>query len=100
MKRLEVSGAVRPLYGSLGFKGLTKGRRPEVCSVAYSAISDRQRTHHWKWTHFVRIPFKYFASEAVLGAFDKKRLLKATVIFLLSVCHPLGTSGLPLDGCS
>jgi len=23
MQRLEVSGAVRPLYGSLGFKGLT-----------------------------------------------------------------------------
>ena len=24
MERLEVSGAVRPLYGSLGFKGLRK----------------------------------------------------------------------------
>jgi hypothetical protein len=24
MQRLEVSGAVRPLYGSLGFKGLRK----------------------------------------------------------------------------
>jgi hypothetical protein len=24
MQRLEVSGAVRPLYGSLGFKGLMK----------------------------------------------------------------------------
>ena len=24
MQRLEVSGAVRPLYGSLGYKGLTE----------------------------------------------------------------------------
>jgi hypothetical protein len=27
MQRLEVSGAVRPLYGSLGVKGLTIWRR-------------------------------------------------------------------------
>ena len=27
MQRLEVSGAVRPLYGSLGFKGLTALRK-------------------------------------------------------------------------
>jgi len=27
MQRLEVSGAVRPLYGSLGVKGLTFWRR-------------------------------------------------------------------------
>ena len=26
MQRLEVSGAVRPLYGSLGVEGLTKSR--------------------------------------------------------------------------
>ena len=30
MKRLEVSGAVRPLYGSLGVRGLTGIRSPET----------------------------------------------------------------------
>jgi len=31
MQRLEVRGAVRPLYGSLGFKGLVKRKDPAVC---------------------------------------------------------------------
>jgi hypothetical protein len=31
MQRLEVSGAVQPLYGSLGFKGLTAGLHPQEC---------------------------------------------------------------------
>jgi hypothetical protein len=29
MQRLEVNGAVRPLYGSLGVKGLTEGEEAE-----------------------------------------------------------------------
>jgi hypothetical protein len=46
MQRLEVSGAVRPLYGSLGVKGLnhskqqanhcTRPRQPEECVELYS----------------------------------------------------------------
>ena len=37
MQRLEVSGAVRPLYGSLGVKGLMKlefsaPRNPQICN--------------------------------------------------------------------
>jgi len=37
MQRLEVSGAVRPLYGSLGVKGLTAGvyKGHRVFSVRY-----------------------------------------------------------------
>ena len=31
MKRLEVSGAVRPLYGSLGFKGLNYKENGLAC---------------------------------------------------------------------
>ena len=31
MQRLEVSGAVRPIYGSLGVKRLNRCRKFEVC---------------------------------------------------------------------
>jgi hypothetical protein len=33
MQRLEVSGAVRPLYGSLGVKGLTSRWGTSVCET-------------------------------------------------------------------
>jgi len=41
MQRLEVSGAVRPLYGSLGVKGLTHFMmQPTYGRWAHSVLSD------------------------------------------------------------
>jgi len=41
MQRLEVSGAVRPLYGSLDVKGLTVMKSPagEICHQHSSVVS-------------------------------------------------------------
>jgi hypothetical protein len=36
MQRLQVSGAVRPLYGSLGFKGLTTANKASIQTIVYS----------------------------------------------------------------
>ena len=43
MQRLEVSGAVRPIYGSLGVKRLTGGvflmeRQPNYCAVGTECL--------------------------------------------------------------
>ena len=51
MQRLEVSGAVRPLYGSLGFKGLILEPTTYYClsievgtvsEIAYESVNIRQ----------------------------------------------------------
>ena len=39
MQRLDVSGAVRPLYGSLGVKGLMSTSVEYMCSPCYEAAS-------------------------------------------------------------
>jgi len=38
MQRLEVSGAVRPLYGSLGVKGLTQSTSLHRIGLRYSSL--------------------------------------------------------------
>jgi len=43
MQRLEVSGAVRPLYGSLGVKGLTIERKGRLTE------RNIDRKIRWKW---------------------------------------------------
>jgi len=43
MQRLEVSGAVRPLYGSLGVKGL-RGMQPLERLIFFPAT----RVHHYE----------------------------------------------------
>ena len=51
MQRLEVSGAVRPIYGSLGVKRLrefvigTEAARIKISSENMSSISYNYRTH-------------------------------------------------------
>jgi hypothetical protein len=35
MQRLEVSGAVRPIEGSLGVKGLSSGKRDNLRAISY-----------------------------------------------------------------
>jgi hypothetical protein len=42
MQRLEVSGAVRPIEGSLGVKGLTLHETYEGTFITYDAL-----THDW-----------------------------------------------------
>jgi len=39
MQRLEASGAVRPLYASLGFKGLNVERNTEYGTLDYLAAA-------------------------------------------------------------
>ena len=34
MQRLEVSGAVRPIYGSLGVKGLNRAKQKQYSNMA------------------------------------------------------------------
>jgi len=51
MKRLEVSGAVRPPYGSLGFKGLTFWRRNYFFNFSTLCMQDVENTG----TKYVRI---------------------------------------------
>ena len=43
MTRLEVSGAVRPIYGSLGVKGLTQWSRTLIKNRNSSSASQIQR---------------------------------------------------------
>ena len=39
MQRLEVSGAVRPIYGSLGVKRLKKGRFFDVFETSFPEVA-------------------------------------------------------------
>jgi len=48
MKRLEVSGAVRPLYGSLAVKGLSK------VTVKFTV---EQATKAQRWSRGIALPF-------------------------------------------
>jgi len=57
MQRLEVSGAVRPLYESLGVKGLTAWRRlVDRVDLVLSAKSSIQFTIHLSASHLHRFP--------------------------------------------
>ena len=38
MQRLEVSGEVRPIYGSLGVKRLNGSKRAQICNVVASVV--------------------------------------------------------------
>ena len=50
MQRLEVSGAVRPLYGSLGVKGLTAEFNPHLeCNMENSFVK-----HISVWVVWIR----------------------------------------------
>jgi hypothetical protein len=57
MQRLEVSGAVRPLYGSLGVKGLTFWRRNYFLILAHPVykmwiIQEPNMLELWNKVHF------------------------------------------------
>jgi len=58
MERLEVSGAVRPLYGSLGVKGLRFSKKKTTslcdmrwCDVLFAVLSASRTQHSEKYTH-------------------------------------------------
>ena len=53
MQRLEVSGAVRPIYGSLGVKGLMKTSRSilRMRNVSQKRCSENQNKHFMFNTH-------------------------------------------------
>ena len=48
MQRLEVSGAVRPIYGSLGVKRLITAIRNN--SLLIASVSDPSVAAHWRRT--------------------------------------------------
>jgi hypothetical protein len=51
MQHLEVSGAVRPLYGSLGVKMLKLVKHRELKTSAVSVLHARTHTHTRARTH-------------------------------------------------
>ena len=91
MQRLEVSGAVRPIYGSLGVRRLrTEGKAifSDTALLQFLVIYLLSQLH----------PKSRFA-ELFLSAFAKLR--KATVSFVMSVCpsvHPSTSTTRPSTG--
>jgi len=62
MKRLEVSGAVRPLYGSLGDKGLKEEHNLRACenAVLKKAYEPPRATRRWRQLHKEQLRDPYY----------------------------------------
>ena len=75
MQRLEVSGAVRPLYGSLGVKRLTKS---STLAYATSSLTDHSSRHITILNYIALMALIIFSSNATLGSLCKghQRLTK------------------------
>ena len=70
MERLEVSGAVRPIYGSLGVKRLTSAPGGGEWSTS---LPDRFTPREWKL-----VPFEYEAERGPRAGLDVSEKVKVS----------------------
>ena len=69
MQRLEVSGAVRLIYGSLGVKGLNRAHVISVCLYVFPCHFINQRTVTSRHTKFSAKMYRNYAQKKMFQNF-------------------------------